>query len=100
MNVHIKSAGVRSKKIQEPPSLLQIQYWSSPNLQEVHNSVEMKTEKQTMNKIKQETCNSHSATDSSKAEKSLKLPSNVNKSSSDKRKKIHWYTFDIRQNPQ
>lgn len=100
MNVHIKSAGVRSKKIQEPPSLLQIQYWSSPNLQEVHNSVEVKTEKQTMNKIKQETCNSHSATDSGKAEKSLKLPSNVNKNSSDKRKKIHWYTFDIRQNPQ
>lgn len=57
----------------------------------------MKTEKQIMNKIKQEICNSHSARHSGKAEKSLKLPSNVNKNSSDKRKKIHWYTSDIRQ---
>lgn len=67
MNVHIKSADVRSKKTQEPPSPLQIQYWRSPNLQEVPNFLEMrmctKTEKLTMNKIKQETCNSYSATD-------------------------------------
>lgn len=81
MNVHMKSADVRSKKNKKPPSPLQIQYWRSPNLQEVHNFVEMrmcmKTEKQTMNKIKQETLNSYSATDSGKAEQSLKLPCNV-----------------------
>lgn len=93
MNVHYKSADIRSKKKnQEPPSPLQIQYWRSPNLQELHKFLENKNvHKDWKTDYKQDQARDLQLLQyhkhSGKVEKSLKLPSNVKKKKLHKQKK-------------